>query len=139
MTPGLLNLAKWILAEEADGPDAATADVAARAWERLSRRISQLFTVSGSQSLGKRAVYLAKDDFPFLMDANGNIPLERLGPVLEGRDEEQAAAAAETVYAHLIGLLVTFIGEDLAMRAIRDVWPGASLHEPGTMAQEVKQ
>ncbi len=29
--------------------------------------------------------------------------------------------------AHLVGLLVTFIGEPLTLTLVRDAWPGATL------------
>lgn len=139
-TPEHRRLATWFLAQEVslEGGVTSTVEATGRAWGRLSRRLAQIFATSGSEALGKRAVYLAQDDFPFLKGPNGPIPLESLPAALEGKDEEQAVAAAESVYANLVDLLITFIGEDLALRAIRDVWPGASLDEPGTNAQEAQ-
>ena len=129
-----------MLAQEASiqGGAVSRVDAAVRAWGRLADRLAQFFAISGSEALGKRAVYLAQEDFPFLKGANGPVPLASLGAVLEGRDEEQAAAAAESIYANVVDLLVTFIGEDLALRAIRDVWPGATLGEPGGTGQEAR-
>ncbi len=138
VTPAQRRLAKWLLAQEMGGEEqgAAVAEAAGRAWERLSRRLANMFTSTGSQSLGKRAVYLARDEFPFLSDVRGAITLDALPSALDGEDREQAAAAAEAVYANLIGLLVTFIGESLALRALHDVWPGASLHDSDAADQE---
>lgn len=50
------------------------------------------------------------------------------GGKLEGLTELEREGAdddALAVVAHLIELLVTLIGEDLAMRMIRDLWPAA--------------
>ena len=38
-------------------------------------------------------------------------------------DAGAAEAGLSAILAHVIGLLVTFIGEDLALRLIRDAWP----------------
>ncbi len=37
--------------------------------------------------------------------------------------------AAVAITAHLLGLLVTFIGEPLTLRLVREAWPDASLDE----------
>ena len=39
------------------------------------------------------------------------------------------AEAAVAITAHLLGLLVTFIGEPLTLRLVREAWPDASLDE----------
>ena len=54
---------------------------------------------------------------------------------LEGLDALAADAsnggteAAVAITAHLLGLLVTFIGEPLTLRLVREAWPDASLDE----------
>ena len=138
LTSAEVRLARWILAEEMSGAEAeALADGAARAWLKLSSRLQHIFTVAGCEALGRRAVYLAQDDFPFLRGSAGTIGFDGFAEAFDAQDEQQARAATEAVYANLINLLVTFIGEDLALRALRDVWPGASLRdiETGQEAQ----
>jgi len=41
-------------------------------------------------------------------------------------DEGKGVEAAIAITAHLLGLLVTFIGESLALRLMGDAWPGTS-------------
>lgn len=133
------RLARWILAQETAGREAASVgDAAVRVWNRLCLRLAHVFTRPGCDVLGKRAVYLAQGEFPFLKGENGTVGVDELTAILENRDQVEAAAAAEAVYANFTSLLVTFIGEDLALRAIRDVWPGASLDDLGTTAQEAQ-
>jgi hypothetical protein len=40
--------------------------------------------------------------------------------------EEEATAAATTVLAHVLDLLVVLLGEDLGMKPIRKLWPRAT-------------
>jgi len=56
------------------------------------------------------------------------------GPCLENvRDSARGATCQQTqagllaVVAHLLGLLVLFVGEDMTQRLVRDVWPDAPL------------
>ena len=40
------------------------------------------------------------------------------------------------VVAHLLGLLVTFIGEPLTLRLVADAWPDADVNELSARAEE---
>ncbi len=57
---------------------------------------------------------------------------------LEGFEDLEADATnsgeggtdeAATIIVHLLGLLVTFIGEPLTLQLVRDAWPDVSLDE----------
>ncbi|HEX5453228.1 MAG TPA: hypothetical protein VFX06_05495 [Stellaceae bacterium] len=83
--------------------------------------------VAGFRSLLSRALALADGEIRWLkavhVDANGS---------LEGLDEAQLSdaeiAEGEAVLvAHLLGLLVTFIGEALTLHLLHEAWPEASL------------
>lgn len=123
------QLATWVLLHEAGEHDDSAADAALRAWDKLSRRLARIFTVSGCDALATRAVYLAQSEFPALAAAIGgpNLGLDGLPRALAETEPPEAFAAAASVFAAMVALLVTFIGEELALRAIRDVWPGAPL------------
>ena len=76
----------------------------------------------------RRAMALAKADVPVLRDArvrpDGSIEgLEAIA--LESVD--LGVEATTTLTVHLLALLVTFIGESLTLRLVRDAWPDASL------------
>jgi len=98
---------------------------AARLSEKLRRRLAASFGSSGFRALLGRALILAQAETPGL----GAVEVDASG-VLTGLDElkrrstEGASTKSEVVlFAHLLGLLVTFIGEDLMQRLVRDVLP----------------
>jgi hypothetical protein len=55
--------------------------------------------------------------------ADGSV--EGLGELASQTDKEQARDGGAILIAHLIGLLLTFIGEGLTLRLVQDVWPEA--------------
>ena len=121
------QLATWLLLHEAVDRDDSAAGGALRVWVKLSARLARIFTVSGCDALATRALYLAQADFPALAAAIGGPSpgLDNLPRALAETAETEASEAAAAVLGNVIALLVTFIGEELALRTIRDVWPGA--------------
>ena len=138
VTPAQLRLAQWLLQQESAGRDepAAAADAAALAWDKLSPRLANIFTIAGTHGIAKRAIYLAQRNFPLLRGVEGEMGLNGLRGAMAEIDESEAAHAAAAVLANVIALSVTFIGEDLSLRAIRDVWPDAPLGEEDPLRQE---
>jgi hypothetical protein len=131
------DLARWILLQEIREDESdATAQAVERTWRKLLERLTNIFTVEGCDLLGKRAVYLARTDAPLLEGASAVTTIPATVHLLHNIDEEQAQEAAVAVYANVINLLVAFIGEELAMRSIRDLWQDASLHGTGSTGQE---
>jgi len=123
------QLATWLLLHEAGDRDDSAADGALRVWVKLSARLARIFTVSGCDALAARAIYLAQADFPALAAAIGgpSLGLDGLPRALAETEEPEAFEAAVAVLGNVNALLVTFIGEELALRTIRDVWPGAAV------------
>lgn len=110
------------------GPAAAE-----RVFEKLSLRLAQLITPVGSEALLKRAVHLSRAEFPFL----GGVPAAPTQSLIEGLREtvvtvepSQADEGLVSVLGTLVGLLVSFIGEDLTFRLLRDVWPAVPMSPP---------
>lgn len=130
VTPAQRSLARWLLQQDVTPEDGrAVAESAARAWDKLSPRLAHIFTVAGSRGLAKRAIFLAQRDFPLLRGAQGEFGLDGLSSAIGELDKSEAEQVAEAVLANIIALTVTFIGEDLSLRAMRDVWPDASLRD----------
>lgn len=75
---------------------------------------------AGYHALISRAVVLTRDEVPWLGDvgitADGS--LENFA----GLAAKQESADSEILLAHLIGLLVAFIGEVLTLRLVRELW-----------------
>jgi hypothetical protein len=128
--PESRNLAQRLLTyEAATGENSEPAESAAfRVYERLRRPLITLAGVAGFRSLLSRALKLARAEVPSLtavqVAADGS--LKGLDELAAQTDEEQARDGGAILIAHLIGLLLTFIGEGLTLRLVQDVWPEAA-------------
>jgi len=127
-TPSQHAVAQWLLtAEEVDAERRLAAPAAAERFGKLSQRLAQLITLVGSDALLARAVHLSRAEFPFLDGAQTTPSADgltlRLRESAEGVESSQAAEAFEAVLAILIALLISFVGEDLTLRVLREVWP----------------
>jgi hypothetical protein len=120
-------LAQRLLAYEAvAGENSEPAESAAfRVCAKLRRPLITLAGVDGFRSLLSRALTLARAEAPNLSSvqvaADGS--LKGLDELASQTDKEQARVGAAILIAHLIGLLLTFIGEGLTLRLVQDVWP----------------
>ncbi len=129
------DLARWLLEEELSGRQGpyALAEAAERACQKLSGRVATLVTTTGYGALFARALFLTRADFPFLSSVQAGAVPENCFDGL--RDGVSGVAGAElrdglaAVLAGVIGLLATFIGDDLTVRLVRDVWPAAPFDE----------
>lgn len=92
-----------------------------RVSEKLRRPLSTIAGSTGFRALLGRALVLAKAQDPGLaavrVQQDGS--LDGLSELLD--DENRPAGVA--LIAHLLGLLDGFIGTDLALRLVLDVWP----------------
>ncbi len=130
-SPEIQDLARRLLSFQAahDNSSDAGVDVAVLVIEELRLRLVRLAGVDGFRSLLSRALTLAKAEVPSLkmvqVRADGSV--EGFDGI-EGSQEAGAAGQAGIVLvAHLLELLVTFIGAPLTLRLVRDKWPDASM------------
>lgn len=109
---------------------AALPEVGARAFEKLCHELVELVTKVGSRALFARALYLTRPEFPFFAGVRAepglDTALEGLHNILLDVEPEQAREGLAALLANLIGLLVTFIGEDLTLGVLAAVWPDVS-------------
>jgi hypothetical protein len=103
---------------------------------RLRPHLATLMGTIGFRALLSRALALAVEESPSLrtlrIDADGSIEESpEPGAAGEGGSQKKSEGGVMLV-AHLLGLLVTFIGEDLTLRLVREIWPKASLGASGT-------
>ena len=95
--------------------------------EKLRPHLATLMGNVGFQALLSRALVLAHAEVPWLcatrVTAEGF--LEGLDEVeLEAQlDPEEIFEGRVILLAQLLGLLVAFIGENLTLRLVREVWP----------------
>lgn len=130
-SPEIKNLARCLVAFEAGRKTAPETgeDDAERVIAELRFRLIKLAGVDGFCSLLNRALTLARAETPALeslqVSADGT---------LVARDSANATRLMENMgqggvvlVAHLLELLVTFIGESLTLHLVRDAWPEASM------------
>jgi len=126
-TPTTRELAQRLLAYEevATGPALADMHAVCRVCDKLRRPLTTLAGAAGFRSLLARALTLAKQESPVL----GAWEVKPDGS-LEGLNGE-AAQSGPVLIAHLLGLMITFIGESLTLRLLHDVWlnlPGSEIN-----------
>ena len=124
------NFARRLVAHETNGDqNSETKSRAAfHVCERLRPHLAGLTGSGGFRALNFRALTLAKAEVPGLqalqVKADGTLDgLDELGAQL---DPEKFSEGGVVLLAQLLGLLVSFIGEDLTLRLVRDVWPKVS-------------
>ena len=119
------------MAVEAAHPLASEAHVheAVRVCEKLRISLARFVGPDGFTALMRRTLALARADVPSLQTVTVAVD-ERLEGIEElVSDAGVGVEAATTITAHLLGLLVVFIGESLTIRLVREIWPDASLEE----------
>ncbi len=126
-TPALRTAAKRLLELETATRSASNLSATARLNERFRQILSTLLGVAGFHALLGRVVTLAKAEASELsavqIHADGS---------LEGiivHDKRRFSDGEVVLVAHLLGLLVTFVGEGLMLRLVHDVWPKAVLDD----------
>jgi hypothetical protein len=132
-SPSIRDLARRLLAAEAASQCAAEPRVhaAVRVCEKLRVSLTRFAGVDGFAALLRRALALAREEVPALHGitekTDGTLEgLEKLAADA-GNSEVGGSDAAVAITVHLLWLLVTFIGEPLTVRLVREAWPDASL------------
>jgi hypothetical protein len=124
------KLARRLLTLEATSESASRdprGHEAVRVCDKLRVSLTRFAGAEGSASLLRRALALARAEVPSLdrVKIRPDFSIEGLEEL--ARNDGTEAAAALT--AQLLGLLVTFIGQPLTLRLVREAWPDASLDE----------
>jgi hypothetical protein len=128
LPPALTQLARQLLLHEADErlEPAALGDAIEHVYAKFRRRLVDLIGQTGFSALFSRALHLARRESAQLtaISVDAAAPQQLLGAhefaVAHASD---AAAAFTAIVAHFIWLLLTFIGEQLSIQLITDIWP----------------
>ena len=131
-SPPLVALARRIVEHEAGGSQdpAGLAAAVEAAWVRLKDHFVDLLGSGGVAALLRRALHLAQREQPLL--ANVTVSSTSAGSFaglaesLTASTDEEATAAAAALLTHLLHLLIILLGEELSMKSIRKLWPGAT-------------
>jgi hypothetical protein len=132
LSPKLDELARRIVDQEAGGsPDpAASAAAVETACRRLKDQLVDLLGSGGVSALLRRALHLAQREQPLLaglaVSAEPAACFTNVTESLAASTDEEATAAAATVLARMLDLLVMLLGEELGMQPIRKLWPQAT-------------
>jgi hypothetical protein len=122
-SPALRNLAAQLLAERLGATRADPSEHEAVALcETLRISMTKFAGADGFSALLRRALVLAGAEAPALKQVKLGPDCHMTG--LEGVDTDAAISLA----AHLLALLVTFIGEPLTLRLVREAWRDPKLH-----------
>ena len=133
ITPEVKALASRLMAYEAGKVTSGGAprSAAFRVCDKLRQPISRLAGVAGFRSLLSRALALASGEVRSLKSVHINAD-----GYLEGLDEGQAQLSRDeeakgeiVLIAHLLGLLATFIGEELMLRLVQEAWPSTAIDD----------
>ena len=127
------DLSRRLVKQEASGSLDPTA--AATGMETVCRRLrddlKDILGSGGVFALMRRALTLAMREHPLLVgvavDTGPMACFTGLAEALAAGTDEEAAAAAAAVLAHLLGLLVTLLGEELGLQPVRKFWPHVAL------------
>jgi hypothetical protein len=117
----LLQLARRIIAGESASEDHAVARAGAATLHKLAVPFGRLIGAAGFRAIVSRSLHLTKLELSAFksvqLDDRGTLDLGRLAV-----DDLELAAFIEALLANTLGLLVTFIGEELTLRFVHDVW-----------------
>ena len=121
------DLAHRLIDHEADGSSASVAVAVDRACGRLSNDLSAMLGSRGVAALFGRALKLATRERPVLVGvtitAEPLLRFDGLSSAIGGATDEEAIEAGASILAHLLGLLVLLLGEELAVQPVRKLWP----------------
>ena len=124
------DLAQRLLAAEAACQSYSQSHVpeAVRVCEKLRISLTRFAGSAGFTALMRRALILARAEFPALQSVEVKPDGTLEGIELLASDPSHAGGKAATAIAtHLLGLLIAFVGEPITLRLVHDAWPAASL------------
>src|SRR5450759_419446 len=131
-TPQMRDLSQCLIAYETRGNKSSEtkSPAACLVGEKLRPHLAALLGNVGFRALLSRALALANTDVPWLravhVKADGSF--EGLGELATQVDPDEIFEGCVVLLAQLLGLLVAFIGENLTLRLVREVWPKLSLN-----------
>jgi hypothetical protein len=123
-SPERLESARRLLALETLPDDGAAA---ARVFDKVRLQVTPLIGAAGFQALFARSARLAQADVAGLAGLAGTGPAldqaAALRDCLRGQSPEVAGESAAFLFATLLELLATFIGDRLTDQVLRGGWP----------------
>ncbi|MDQ3118839.1 MAG: hypothetical protein M3Q89_04620 [Verrucomicrobiota bacterium] len=131
-TPQMRELSQRLIAYEARENKSPPTGISAifRVCDKLRSHLGLLLGNSGFRALLSRALVLSHREVPWLSAVQ-----TKPDGLLDGLDEAAAQVGVDemdqgsvVLVTQLLGLLMNFIGEDLTLRMVRELWPKLSLN-----------
>src|SRR5688572_23263934 len=139
-TQKMRDLAEWLVTHEINKSSGTKSPATlGGVMEKLRRPLSELTGATGFRSLVSRALALAHGEVRWLravhVKADGSLecPAE-----MAELHQKEIAHAEVVLIAHLLGLLVTFIGEALTFRLLQEMWPEAPIDDLDSSRKDSK-
>ena len=122
---------RLIAYETKENLSSGTPPAAFLVYEKLGPYLTTLMGTAGVRALLSRALALANDEVAWLrarhVNADGSVEgLEELHAQL---DPEEFIEGRRVLVAQLLGWLVAFIGQNLTLRLVGEVWPKVPVHD----------
>ena len=113
-------------------------DAAVQIIEKLRLRLAKLAGIEGFRSLLMRALALARVQAPALQKLQVGTDGALQGPAEIEPHPSSGTTGQDGVIlvAHLLELLVTFIGEMLTLQLVHDIWPDACINRANPSIEE---
>ncbi len=132
-TPQMRELASRLIAHETNGEPAGALDPpnAFRVCEKLRPQLATLMGKAGFRAVLARALVVTSADMPLLAAVQVQEDGSLTGwKTAEAPDEPQdRTEGGVLLVAQLLGLLVAFIGDNLTLRLVCEVWPKLPLDD----------
>jgi hypothetical protein len=132
-SPQMRDLAARLIAFETKGNKSPMSDLpaAVQVCEKLRPHLAMLMGKGGFHAVLSRALAVASAEVEWLVALRVHVdgPLEGWDKAGAQVDAKERMEAGVILVAQLLALLVAFIGDDLTLRFVRDVWPKASLDD----------
>lgn len=122
------DFAKRLIAHETKGTQVSeiTKPSGFIACGKLQAHLENIMGSAGFHALLSRALLLAGEDVPWLRSVNvkadGSLEISWEHELKAKVDPKEIAEGGIVLLATLLGLLVSFIGEALTLRLVREVW-----------------
>jgi hypothetical protein len=130
-TPQMRDFAERLIVYDAGGKKTALTIIPAAfpVCEKLRPHLATMMGNAGFRALMARSLALANAEVAWLravhVKADGS--LEGLGDLESQLDPNEWFEGRVVLLAQMLGLLVAFIGENLTLRLVRDIWPKVPL------------
>src|SRR5674476_577850 len=132
-TPKMRDFAERLIAYETRGNKSSETKTPAAFLidEKLRPHLATLMGKVGFRALLSRALVLTNAEVPWLraLHVNADGSLEGLDELDAQVDPKEIFEGRVVLLSQLLGLLVAFIGENLTLRLVREVWPKLSFND----------